>query len=120
MHVSQADQQKRSSGNQSRRSITRIRACSRQSADCSAAAGTTGGAVVFQATSREMIDVYSRMPYPRGTVIGADIFDTGIMLSDTDFVQFERYLNVSGLDMAIVGHRWASNPSKALNELDSL
>ncbi|BEJ13055.1 hypothetical protein CspHIS471_0302290 [Cutaneotrichosporon sp. HIS471] len=70
------------------------------------AAGTTGGALLFQATSQEMIDAFSRTPYPRGTVIAADVFSSGIILSDTDFGQFEEYLNVSGLDMAVVGHSY--------------
>ncbi|KAK8864706.1 hypothetical protein IAR55_001960 [Kwoniella newhampshirensis] len=64
------------------------------------AAGSTGGALLFQATSKEMIDA------PRGTVIASDVFQSGIIMSDTDFGQFERYLGVSGLDMAIVGHSY--------------
>jgi hypothetical protein len=70
------------------------------------AAGTTGGALLFQATSQEMIDAFSHAPFPRGTVIAADVFSSGIILSDTDFGQFEEYLNVSGLDMAVVGHSY--------------
>ncbi|WVR06737.1 hypothetical protein IAU60_003772 [Kwoniella sp. DSM 27419] len=70
------------------------------------AAGTTGGALLFQATSQEMIEAYSRAPHPRGTVIAADVFSSGILMSDTDFVQFEKYLGVSGLDMALVGHSY--------------
>ncbi|ORY22823.1 hypothetical protein BCR39DRAFT_550650 [Naematelia encephala] len=70
------------------------------------AAGSMGGALLFQATSAEMIDAYSHAPYPRGTVIAADVFSSGIIMSDTDFGQFEQYLNVSGLDMAIVGHSY--------------
>lgn len=70
------------------------------------AAGTTGGALLFQATSKEMIEAFQHAPYPRGTVIAADVFSSGIMISDTDFGQFEQYLNVTGLDMAIVGHSY--------------
>ncbi|WVF71126.1 hypothetical protein IAT40_005923 [Kwoniella sp. CBS 6097] len=70
------------------------------------AAGTTGGALLFQATSREMIEAYAHAPHPRGTIIAADVFSSGILMSDTDFVQFEKYLGVSGLDMAIVGHSY--------------
>jgi Zn-dependent M28 family amino/carboxypeptidase len=47
-----------------------------------AAAGSTGAELLFQATSEEMIDAYSRVPYPMGTVVAADIFKTGIMLSE--------------------------------------
>jgi Zn-dependent M28 family amino/carboxypeptidase len=70
------------------------------------AAGTTGGALLFQATSKEMIEAFSHAPHPRGTVAAADVFASGIILSDTDFGQFEQYLGVSGLDMAIVGHSY--------------
>lgn len=70
------------------------------------AAGTKGGALLFQATSKEMIEAFSHAPYPRGTVAAADVFASGIILSDTDFGQFETYLNVSGLDFAIVGHSY--------------
>ncbi|WVQ99736.1 hypothetical protein IAU59_006878 [Kwoniella sp. CBS 9459] len=83
------------------------------------AAGTTGGALLFQATSREMVEAYSRAPFPRGTVIAADVFSSGILMSDTDFVQFEKYLGVSGLDMAIVGHSYFYHTRKdSLNYIE--
>lgn len=69
------------------------------------AAGTTGGALLFQATSREMIEAFRHAPHPRGTVIAADVFSSGIMISDTDFVQFEQYLGVSGLDVGLTSKR---------------
>lgn len=50
------------------------------------AAGTTGGALLFQATSREMIDAFRHAPYPRGTVIANDVFSSGIILSEYVFV----------------------------------
>lgn len=80
------------------------------------AAGTTGGALLFQATSKEMIDAFKHAPYPRGTVAAADVFSSGIMLSDTDFGQFEQYLNVTGLDMAIVGHSYYYHTAKDILE----
>jgi Zn-dependent M28 family amino/carboxypeptidase len=46
------------------------------------AAGTTGPELLFQATSEEMIQAYAKVPYPFGTVIAADIFKTGVMLSE--------------------------------------
>jgi Zn-dependent M28 family amino/carboxypeptidase len=93
------------------------------------AAGTTGPTLLFQATSEEMIQAYAKVPYPFGTIIAADIFKTGIMLSEcvstetvisaannlfsTDFRQFVQYLDVSGLDVSIA-HRVLSSLSDRL------
>lgn len=71
-----------------------------------------------------MVRAYSKVPYPHGTVLAADVFSSGLIGSDTDFGQFETYLKVpcpgserspvaintetfsllqvAGLDMAIV------------------
>jgi len=76
------------------------------------AAGTTGGALLFQATSKEMVEAFSHAPHPRGTVIAADVFASGVLMSDTDFGQFENYLNTSGLDFAIVGHSYFYHTQK--------
>lgn len=46
------------------------------------AAGSTGGALLFQATSKEMIEAYSKVPRPHGTVVAADIFSSGIIMSE--------------------------------------
>jgi hypothetical protein len=48
----------------------------------STAAGTTGGALLFQATSAEMIEAYSHAPWPHGTVIAADVFASGVLMSE--------------------------------------
>ena len=80
------------------------------------AAGTTGGALLFQATSKEMIEAFSHAPHPRGTVAAADVFASGIILSDTDFGQFEKYLGISGLDFAIVGHSYFYHTRKDIVE----
>jgi Zn-dependent M28 family amino/carboxypeptidase len=53
------------------------------------AAGTDGKELVFQATSEEMIRALSYAPSPYATVIAHEVFQTGIVLSDTDFRQFE-------------------------------
>lgn len=66
------------------------------------AAGTTGRDLLFQATSEEMIEAYSHTPRPYGTVLANEIFSSGIILSDTDFRQFEEYLHVSGLDVSVL------------------
>lgn len=70
------------------------------------AAGTAGPELLFQATSHEMILAYSQVPRPYGTIFANEIFSSGVLLSDTDFRQFEYYLNVTGLDMAVVGNSY--------------
>ncbi|KJA25691.1 hypothetical protein HYPSUDRAFT_37128 [Hypholoma sublateritium FD-334 SS-4] len=80
------------------------------------AAGTTGREILFQATSEEMIEAYSHVPRPYGTIFANDIFSSGIILSDTDFRQFEQYLNVTGLDMAVVGNSYLYHMRKDLVE----
>ncbi|KAI0262019.1 hypothetical protein BGY98DRAFT_1192657 [Russula aff. rugulosa BPL654] len=87
------------------------------------AAGNEGGELLFQATSEEMIRAYSKVPRhadyfthffsaadstsrPFGTVIANEVFSSGVLLSDTDFRQFEQYLNVPGLDMAVIGNSY--------------
>lgn len=80
------------------------------------AAGTKGPELLFQATSEQMIEAYSHVPRPFGTVLANDIFSSGILLSDTDFRQFEQYLNVTGLDMAVVGNSYLYHMRKDLVE----
>ncbi|KAF5316325.1 hypothetical protein D9619_006761 [Psilocybe cf. subviscida] len=80
------------------------------------AAGTTGREILFQATSEQMIEAYSHVPRPYGTIFANDIFSSGIILSDTDFRQFEQYLNVTGLDMAVVGNSYLYHMRKDLVE----
>ncbi|EJD41737.1 hypothetical protein AURDEDRAFT_115343 [Auricularia subglabra TFB-10046 SS5] len=70
------------------------------------AAGSTGPELLFQANSEEMIQAYSHVTKPYGTVVANEIFSSGIIMSDTDFRQFVEYLNVTGLDMAIVGNSY--------------
>ncbi|KAH8993018.1 hypothetical protein EDB92DRAFT_1986255 [Lactarius akahatsu] len=70
------------------------------------AAGNKGAELLFQVNSEEMIRAYSKVPRPFGTVIASEIFSSGVLLSDTDFRQFEQYLNVTGLDVAVVGNSY--------------
>ncbi|KAG6883500.1 hypothetical protein C0993_005812 [Termitomyces sp. T159_Od127] len=46
------------------------------------AAGTNGRELLFQATSEEMIQAYSHVPRPYGTVFANDVFSSGIILSE--------------------------------------
>ncbi|KAJ3727351.1 hypothetical protein DFJ43DRAFT_1133193 [Lentinula guzmanii] len=82
----------------------------------SVTAGTTGRELLFQATSKEMIEAYSHVPRPFGTIIANDVFSSGIILSDTDFRQFQQYLGVTGLDMAIVGNSYLYHMRKDVVE----
>ncbi|GAA6054771.1 hypothetical protein JCM3770_000935 [Rhodotorula araucariae] len=66
------------------------------------ACGTDGKEIVFQATSPEMIRALAKTPSPYATVIASEIFQTGLILSDTDFRQFDEYGNLTGIDMALV------------------
>ncbi|SCZ90186.1 BZ3500_MvSof-1268-A1-R1_Chr1-3g01827 [Microbotryum saponariae] len=66
------------------------------------ACGVGGPEIVFQATSEEMIKALSKTPRPYGTTLASEIFQTGLILSDTDFRQFVEYGNLTGLDMALV------------------
>ena len=78
------------------------------------AAGTRGRTLLFQATSQQMINAYSQVPRPLGTIVANDVFSSGIIMSDTDFRQFELYMNVTGLDMAVVGHSYFYHTRKDL------
>ncbi|KAF9264544.1 hypothetical protein L218DRAFT_958254 [Marasmius fiardii PR-910] len=80
------------------------------------AAGTKGRELLFQATSEQMIQAYSHVPRPHGTVVANDVFSSGVILSDTDFRQFQEYLNVTGLDMAIVKNSYLYHMRKDLVE----
>ncbi|GAA5994045.1 hypothetical protein JCM5350_000059 [Sporobolomyces pararoseus] len=66
------------------------------------ACGTDGKEITFQATSEEMVRALSKTPTPYATIIASEIFQTGLILSDTDFRQFAQYGNLTGLDMALV------------------
>ncbi|PCH44600.1 hypothetical protein WOLCODRAFT_26882 [Wolfiporia cocos MD-104 SS10] len=80
------------------------------------AAGSTGQELLFQATSEQMIRAYSHAPRPYGTIVANEVFSSGVMLSDTDFRQFEQYLNVTGLDLAVVGNSYLYHMRKDLVE----
>lgn len=49
-----------------------------------------------------MIRALGRTPRPYGTVLATEVFSTGLILSDTDFRQFVKYGNLTGIDMALV------------------
>lgn len=70
------------------------------------ACGVSGPELLFQAQHAEMIKAYSKVPHPFGTVLANDVFSSGIVLSDTDFVVIQEQKQMGGLDMAIVGNSY--------------
>ncbi|KNZ47382.1 hypothetical protein VP01_643g2 [Puccinia sorghi] len=105
------------------------------------ACGTAGQEILFQATSTEvrqlvfspltlaaasstrllfftlvmivqMIEAYSKVPRPFGSVIASEVFHTGLIASDTDFRQFVQYGNLTGLDMAIMQNSYLYHSSQ--------
>ncbi|KAF8925126.1 hypothetical protein BGZ58_001118 [Dissophora ornata] len=78
--------------------------------------GTSGPEILFQANSKPMIEAYRKVPYPHGTVMGNDLFSTGIILSDTDFRQFVDYGNLTGLDMAVYKNSYLYHTHLDLDE----
>lgn len=66
--------------------------------------GVSGPTLLFQATDPALIEAFRHVPHPFGTVLASDVFSSGIIMSDTDFRQFQHYGHgLPGLDMAIVG-----------------
>lgn len=66
--------------------------------------GTGGKEVMFQATvnNRWMMDHYKNVAaHPTATVLGDELFKSGIIPSDTDFRNFRDFGKIPGLDFAI-------------------
>lgn len=73
-------------------------------------AGPHGRAVLFQAGPRApwLTTIYARaVPYPFGTVVAQDIFQSGAIPSDTDFRIYRDVAGLAGLDIALFEGGWA-------------
>jgi hypothetical protein len=83
------------------------------------AVGSAGGAIVFQASHDWLLEAYARSaPHPYGTVIGQDLFQSGVIPSDTDFRVYRQEANLPGLDMALFQDGYAYHT--ALDRMDRL
>lgn len=73
-------------------------------------AGNVGKAVLFQAGPGNawLTGRYARsVPHPYGTVLGQDIFQSGLIPSGTDFEVYQRDGGMRGLDIAFYRGGWA-------------
>jgi hypothetical protein len=73
-------------------------------------AGPRGKAILFQAGvgGGWLVSAYARSaPYPYGTVLAQDIFQSGAIPSDTDFRIYRDFGHLVGLDVALYRGGWA-------------
>lgn len=73
-------------------------------------AGPHGKAILFQAGPGNpwLTSAYARsVPYPYGTVVAQDIFQSGSIPSDTDFRIYRDFGGLRGLDIALYQEGWA-------------
>lgn len=68
-------------------------------------AGAGGRATLFRSSDTEVTRAYERSPYPFGTVLSDNGFETGLIRSQTDYVVFEGNLGLRGLDVAFMEPR---------------
>lgn len=60
----------------------------------------------------QMIRAYKNVPHRYGSILASEIFQTGVLVSDTDFRQFEAYANLTGLDVALIQNSYLYHTRK--------
>lgn len=68
-------------------------------------AGAGGRATLFRATDTEVVRHYQKSRYPFASVFSGDMFNRGIIRSQTDYVIFNDLLGLRGLDVAFMEPR---------------
>jgi len=67
------------------------------------AVGSGGKELLFQSTSKQLMDAYiASCPHPFANIIAQEVFQSGILPSDTDFRIFRDFGNITGLDFAFI------------------
>lgn len=62
-------------------------------------AGAGGRATLLRATDTEVVRFYQRTPHPFATVLIGDVFKSGFIRSETDYVVFQGILGLRGVDI---------------------
>lgn len=62
-------------------------------------AGAGGRATLLRATDTEVVRFYQRTPHPFATILTGDVFRSGFIRSETDYVVFQGILGLRGVDI---------------------
>ncbi|KAL9015560.1 MAG: hypothetical protein Q9185_007051 [Variospora sp. 1 TL-2023] len=68
-------------------------------------AGAGGRAAMFRSTDTEVTRAYQKSKYPFASVLSGDVFKSGIIRSETDYLVFTEKLGLRGLDLAFYAPR---------------
>lgn len=69
------------------------------------AAGAGGRELLFQTGSDELALAYAHgAPYPHASIIGQEVFQSGVLLADTDYRVYRDFGFVAGMDFAYISN----------------